>query len=576
MTMLRHDADHDRVCASQARHVLVVAPPGTGKTCLSVRLAGAIANGLERSERVLLITFSNQARVRLEEEAAKQLAPATRQRVEVTNYHGFFWRVVRCYRRALGLPAQVEIGSRRQRLLALEAADRQAVDQLRGREGLLDGFAEQAFECFRDDRTPDSGTRERLLVAVEAEHRAGRLVFDDLGALTWRLLESFPAVDTAYRARYPVVIADEHQDASELQDAIVRRFARHRLVVLADPMQLIYGFRGSRPERLERHENECDERFELCTPHRWHHDPGSGRWLQAVRTRLQGRKDTDRVPAPASLRVIQTKSDRGFNAMKPEVKFAVSRAFGGGADTVAVLAGTNDDVASLRAYLSKQGLYPRQLGGEDFEEARADIEQVPRYVDRMAVALHAVARLKKLVPTLAGSLLAQIERRVRADGVNLRGNCSDEASGLLRALAPVYEYGAEQYVLCLVAMLDECRRQGHHLPRGEAVRALRATADAFESSALDLGVVMRAYADHVATASQAAPRLDRGLFVMTAHQAKGKEFDAVVLVNASERHFPDNEERRRLFYVAITRASRKWVIIVPDARATLLMRHVRA
>ncbi len=47
---------------------------------------------------------------------------------------------------------------------------------------------------------------------------------------------------------------------------------------------------------------------------------------------------------------------------------------------------------------------------------------------------------------------------------------------------------------------------------------------------------------------------------MTAHQAKGKEFDAVVLVNATAAHFPDSDEGRRLFYVAITRASKAWTI----------------
>ena len=51
---------------------------------------------------------------------------------------------------------------------------------------------------------------------------------------------------------------------------------------------------------------------------------------------------------------------------------------------------------------------------------------------------------------------------------------------------------------------------------------------------------------------------------MTVHQAKGKEFDAVILVNAGARHFADNDDDRRLFYVAITRASKRWLIIAPE------------
>ena len=576
VTILRPDEDHDLACASRARHMVVVAPPGTGKTCLSVRLAGTITPSLTPSERVLLVTFSNQARVQLEHEAARQLHPITRQRVEVTNYHRFFWRAVLAYRRALGLPLDVRIGSRQRRLKALREADAQAVGRLRKQQGLLDALAEHRFEGFRDDRTPPQDRLDRLLAAVEQEQRAGRLVFDDLGTLVWQLFESFPAIAAAYRARYPVVIADEHQDASELQDAFVRRLGHRRLIILADPMQLIYGFRGSKPERLERHIHESDEWFELTTPHRWHENQRVGRWLLAVRARLQGGSDDEGAASPPSLRIERTQATRGLNAMKPLVKTAAAQAFRSGAPTVAVLAAWNKDVAALRAYLSKEGLYPRQLGGaEDFEEACEDIEQLPLYTDAESVASHAVDRVKGLVPTLNNAVVEQVRRRLLADRVNLGGNCGAEAAGLLRALEPLYQHGIGQYVNSVVAALGACREQGHHLPRVEAVRALRATAQSSSSNGVELDAVLALYAENVVRASQAAPRLNRGLFVMTAHQAKGKEFAVVIIVNASTRHFPDDKEGRRLFYVAITRASEAWVVIAPDEGASPLLEHLR-
>lgn len=573
MSVLRPDADHDLVCASEAGHLLVVAPPGTGKTSVSVRLAGTIAPSLDDWERVLLVTFSNQARVRLEEEAAQQLAATTRQQVEVTNYHRFFWRAVCSYRRALGLPHDVEIGSRRRRLNALRHADPEAVSRLRNEDGLLDALAHHSFHRFQDERTPDEGTLERLLRAVEQEQRAGRLIFDDLGALLWRLLETFPVVDAAYQARYPVAIADEHQDASELQDALVRRLAHRRLIIFADPMQLIYGFRGSKPERLQRHAQECDERLELRTPHRWSEDEQTGRWLSAVRARLQG--EADQTGPPAKLTPKETPAQRGLNAMKPQVKAAAADAFKSGADTVAVLDAWNSEVAQLREYLSKKGLYPRQLGGtDDFEQARHDIEQLPLYSDMQAIAHHAADRVKTLVPTLPNRVVEQVKNRLLAEGVNLSGKCGAEAAGLLRAFEPLYEHGVAQYATSVVAALDTCTDQGHHLPRMEAVRALRATAEASAANGGDPESALARYAEKVLMVSQAAPRLGRGLFVMTAHQAKGKEFDVVIVVNASERHFPDTEQGRQLFYVAVTRASKEWVVIAPDDAATPLLAHL--
>ena len=239
----RPDPDHDAVLDSVADHLVVTAPPGTGKTCLCVRLAAKTASTLDSPEKVLILTFSNQARTQLEREAARQLPPTLRKRIHITNYHRFFWQGVSAYRRALGLPMRVDIGSIRRRQQALELAEPTLADHLRNHTGLVESLAEHSFTDFRDTRTPGEESLNRLLKIVESEQQHGRLVFDDLGALFWSLINRFPSIDGAYMTRYPVIIADEHQDASALQDAVVRRFARRRLIAFADEMQLIHEFR---------------------------------------------------------------------------------------------------------------------------------------------------------------------------------------------------------------------------------------------------------------------------------------------------------------------------------------------
>jgi hypothetical protein len=406
---------------------------------------------------------------------------------------------------------------------------------------------------------------------VEEEQRAGRLVFDDLGALFWALLDRFPAVADAYRSRYPMVIADEHQDASALQDAVVRRLGGERLVVLADPMQLIHEFRGASWERLERHLAEPGEHRELGTAHRWHGSEELARWLLAVRARLQG--ESAPCPTPPQLQVERSPADRGFNGMKPYVKDAVSRAFSGGARTVAVLVRGNREAADLRSYLCRQGQYPRQIGTEDFEEARQDIEQLPLLVDSHTVALHAVNRLEALVPTLTPALLAQVRGRLRPEGINLQ-RAGAGAVVILRALEPIYTTGPTAYFESVVSSLGALAEAGHHLPRVEAVRALQATAGALENEPADLDVAIERYSAAILAAVYTAPRMDRGLFVMTAHQAKGKEFDAVVVGDAMERFWPDDDDHRRLFYVAVTRASRSWTVVTPHEGASSLVAHL--
>jgi superfamily I DNA/RNA helicase len=59
---------------------------------------------------------------------------------------------------------------------------------------------------------------------------------------------------------------------------------------------------------------------------------------------------------------------------------------------------------------------------------------------------------------------------------------------------------------------------------------------------------------------------------MTVHQAKGKEVDAVILVNAGARQFADSDDDRRLSYVAMTRALKRWLVVAPARDALPLLR----
>ena len=565
----RPDIEHDAVAACRERHQVVVAPPGTGKTYVSVRVAAALADELPPHARVLLLTFSRQARAQLEREAARQLAPAMRARIEVTNYHRLCWQAVQAYRRLLGLPDVLDVGSSRRRATALKAASGEGWAAIKEHSGLADSLAEHAFEEFRDRRTPPPELLQALLAAVELEQREGRLVFDDLGALFWRLLESQPTVAHAYAVRYPAVIADEHQDASALQDALVRRFGAVRLVVLADHMQLIHGFRGADLERLRCHWRECDARHELKTPHRWNGRPTEGAWLLALRDHMRDRQTA--APRPAGARLVEYPQAHGINGALFRLKITVPALLRNGHDSVAVLVRDNTDLLKVRNYLISNNMRPRQLGGpKDFEEARHDIEQLPLLTDAHSVALHAHQRLLTLVPSVPKAVAEQLKRRLKPEGPK-HASAKAEAAALLSAFDDIYRRGPSAYFHAMDRLLAICGQLGYHLPRADATRAIRQTAAALMPGA-EITDAVAAYGQHVtATYHQTPQRTDRGLFLMTAHQAKGKEFEAIVILPVDTRRWPDDEDHRRLLYVALTRATRSWTLVAPTSDASPML-----
>ena len=152
----------------------------------------------------------------------------------------------------------------------------------------------------------------------------------------------------------------------------MHRLGSRRLIILAAPMQLIYGFRGSRPERLQRLVEGLKGNSSCAHPTARHQDEGAGRWLLAVRTRLVGNPDP--TPAPPSLKVIR---ERYFNAMMTHVKIGAANAFRDGMASVAVLAAWNSDIGKLRTYLCKQGLYPDSLAVEITLRRRAGHRAAP-------------------------------------------------------------------------------------------------------------------------------------------------------------------------------------------------------
>jgi hypothetical protein len=568
---VRPDREHDAVLACEEPHQVVVAPPGTGKTYLSVRLAGRLTEHLAEHERVLLLTFSRQARAQLEREAARQLSRQQRAQIEVSNYHRLCWRAVSGYRRTLGLPEVLDVGSSKRRAAALRAVGDEADQVIRDHKAIVDSLAEHAFAAFRDDRTPDPLVLARMLAAVRAEQAAGRLVFDDLGALFWRLLEEQPTIADAYAARFPIVIADEHQDASALQDAIVRRFGRRRLVVLADHLQLIHGYRGADLDRLRAHWRDSGAQHRLRTPHRWHGRAAEGTWLLSLRDALEGR--ATRARRPAGVHLATYPAERGLNGALPQLRYSLPPLLRHPAvASVAVLVRENSDLARVRNYLSNNGLHPRQLGGpNDFEEAREDIEQLPLLSDPHSIARHVRERLLALVPTIPNNVVQQLDRRLKPSGPHTAG-AKEPAATLLRAFGQLWDDGATAFFAVMSDLLGSCAILGYHLPRADAAQTLRRTAEALSPGA-DLSDCLATYGEQVAASMHAVPqRTDRGLLLMTAHQAKGKEFDAVVLFPVDVRRWPDDPEHRRLLYVALTRATGTWILVSPSQDASPLLR----
>ena len=246
--------DHQRQVAEQTQGpLLVVAGPGSGKTrTLVARVAHQVAKGNVAADKVLAITFTNQAAEELDQRLGQMLGTsAGPRRPMVCTFHRFGSWILR----ELG-GVEISILEEQERIdLATRAFDsdcnkKQALAWLDA-ISLAKQQPDPVLALVHDDAARDAFQRYE-----QARQACEKRDLDDLVLDAYQLLQKQPELLTQVRQRFDSISVDEYQDVNDVQAALVKSIASdgHGLCAIGDPDQAIYGFRGSRPGHFLRFE----------------------------------------------------------------------------------------------------------------------------------------------------------------------------------------------------------------------------------------------------------------------------------------------------------------------------------
>ena len=241
---------------SDAANLLVIAPPGCGKTQLLARRAAYLIPQLRPNQRILALTFSNKARENLAERIRSVVGPqAFRRYIRMRNFHGHATELLRAHGATIGLdPNFTQPTARaldepvRARFAGLSAAAagerRKAMEAALGRAKQRPLDDQQVMDVLISTGNADA-------VAVEAAWRqAGLLSYGDLLRHVQRLLQ-IHGVANLYQHHYGAVLVDEFQDLSPQQLDITLRTVTACRTFVGDPLQGIYTWAGARPVEVE-------------------------------------------------------------------------------------------------------------------------------------------------------------------------------------------------------------------------------------------------------------------------------------------------------------------------------------
>ena len=266
------DTDQLRVVSHAGGPLLVLAGPGTGKT---TAIVAAVTDRIARRGidpgRVLVLTFSRQAARELRERITLRLGRTTSEPLALT-FHSYAYALVRREFVLAGdeppalLPGPEQLLEVR-RLLHGEAADggarwperlRPALGTrgfavelrdflLRAAERGLDGggLARLGRQRGRDDWEAAGGFLDRYAARFDLAP-VPAYDYAEIVRIAGRLLGRTAVRDRERRA-YDVVLVDEYQDTDPAQEELLHALAGdgRELIVVGDPDQSIYGFRGA-------------------------------------------------------------------------------------------------------------------------------------------------------------------------------------------------------------------------------------------------------------------------------------------------------------------------------------------
>ncbi|RMD83568.1 MAG: ATP-dependent helicase [Candidatus Dadabacteria bacterium] len=603
--------------------MLVIAGAGTGKTrALTYRLAWLVDHGVD-PEHILLVTFTNRAAREMLARVDALVRRDTR-RLWGGTFHHVANRILREHGRAIGISPDFTILDREDaqdlmRACIAEAGIDLAKRRFPGKAVLvsISSFVENTLEPLETVLAKRFPMFEReahgIATVLDLYRRRKRerqlLDYDDLLSRWLELLTERDEIRVALAERFQHILVDEYQDTNAIQGRIVDLLASvHRnLCVVGDDSQSIYSFRGASFTNIV----EFKQRYPDATEYRLETNYRSTPEILALANASIAR---NRVRLPKELRAVRP------SAVKPAVvachdhyqqsQFIAEFILhlldeGRRLGDIAVLYRSHWHALEIQLELRRRNIPFQVRGGLRFFE-QAHIKDVLCWLRLVHNPRDEIAwlRVLPLLPRIGSRLARRLWSAVASAPDPLAAARDPATAELLPAAArtPFRRFarllGELTEISSPAEMIERILEQFYadylltHYEgaalRQEDLRGLANFAAQYANLSdflADVSLAGEFSGETVVT----GPDEQEFVVLSTVHQAKGLEWPVVLIPWLADGRFPtdlaintpeEEEEERRVFHVAVTRAKDELYLVYPQSyrnrsRGVVLMKPSR-
>ncbi|KKU58962.1 MAG: DNA-dependent ATPase I and helicase II [Parcubacteria group bacterium GW2011_GWA2_47_12] len=634
--------------------VMVVAGPGTGKTSiLTLRIANILKRTDTPADAILALSFTEAGVSAMRKKLLSIIGPRAYE-VRMHTFHSFANDLIKRYPEAFPrIVGSEHMEDLEQVKIVEELLNRHASEKLRPKNNptyyvlpVIDAIrqlkreavSQKEFEKLLKHHHPVSRTRHpslekegrskelaKLYRAYEKELRRRRLYdFEDMITEAVSALEKFPEFKQELQEEYQYILADEHQDANRSQNHLLELLCDYdsapNLFIVGDEKQAIFRFQGASLENFLYFKRRFPKARIIALAHNYRSQPTvlaaahsliskSAAEESVFRTELAARAGH----APLKIQIVEAADERAELAwLAGEIERLIKK--GTLLEEIAVLARENKDAEKVERALRARDISAVRRGDANvLDSVRIDA------LRKLCAAILEPSDDALLAPVLFYDFL-------KLPALSVIDMVRDKENGLLiRSMARYRKECSEMQKKIL-----EWNKIAHNEPLVEAVERIARESGFIEQmlGREDAREELRAYAAFLGSAERLAERDKRakladftarlaraeahgigisasreaqgGVQIMTAHKAKGLEFDAVFIVFAQEGKWggrrsralfdlpiyadikentkDDAHDERRLFYVALTRARKEalvsWHAANEDGRALLPSRFI--